>query len=148
LNWCTRFCRPLRNHSATWPHRGGINIDDQPLKQPPIAAAPQSILLRSRPSRPNRSGKGPGLQIGAVRGWLLAELGYPRTCRVWFGLLRNIGLAWMSVRRLWLNACAARHVRECLDSNGNFDRVLPYQLNGIANRRRLRLSLISSPVRC
>jgi hypothetical protein len=20
LNWCTRFCRPLRNHSATWPH--------------------------------------------------------------------------------------------------------------------------------
>ena len=21
LNWCTRFCRPLRNHSATWPHR-------------------------------------------------------------------------------------------------------------------------------
>ena len=19
LNWCTRFCRPLRNHSATWP---------------------------------------------------------------------------------------------------------------------------------
>ena len=23
LNWCKRFCRPLRNHSATWPHRGG-----------------------------------------------------------------------------------------------------------------------------
>src|SRR5579871_2221149 len=22
LNWCKRFCRPLRNHSATWPHRG------------------------------------------------------------------------------------------------------------------------------
>jgi hypothetical protein len=21
LNWCTRFCRPLRNHSATWPHK-------------------------------------------------------------------------------------------------------------------------------
>ena len=20
MNWCTRFCRPLRNHSATWPH--------------------------------------------------------------------------------------------------------------------------------
>jgi len=20
LNWCKRFCRPLRNHSATWPH--------------------------------------------------------------------------------------------------------------------------------
>ena len=24
LNWCTRFCRPLRNHSATWPHRGAL----------------------------------------------------------------------------------------------------------------------------
>jgi hypothetical protein len=23
LNWCTRFCRPLRNHSATWPHGPG-----------------------------------------------------------------------------------------------------------------------------
>jgi hypothetical protein len=23
LNWCTRFCRPLRNHSATWPHKAG-----------------------------------------------------------------------------------------------------------------------------
>ncbi len=23
MNWCKRFCRPLRNHSATWPHRGG-----------------------------------------------------------------------------------------------------------------------------
>jgi hypothetical protein len=23
LNWCKRFCRPLRNHSATWPHRAG-----------------------------------------------------------------------------------------------------------------------------
>ena len=23
LNWCTRFCRPLRNHSATWPHEPG-----------------------------------------------------------------------------------------------------------------------------
>ena len=20
MNWCKRFCRPLRNHSATWPH--------------------------------------------------------------------------------------------------------------------------------
>src|SRR5713226_9049533 len=24
LNWCTRFCRPLRNHSATWPHGGEL----------------------------------------------------------------------------------------------------------------------------
>ncbi|MDB5608998.1 MAG: hypothetical protein JWP25_5898 [Bradyrhizobium sp.] len=23
MNWCTRFCRPLRNHSATWPHEPG-----------------------------------------------------------------------------------------------------------------------------
>ena len=23
MNWCKRFCRPLRNHSATWPHRAG-----------------------------------------------------------------------------------------------------------------------------
>jgi hypothetical protein len=24
LNWCKRFCRPLRNHSATWPHGGEL----------------------------------------------------------------------------------------------------------------------------
>jgi len=24
LNWCTRFCRPLRNHSATWPHKAEL----------------------------------------------------------------------------------------------------------------------------
>ena len=24
MNWCTRFCRPLRNHSATWPHGGEL----------------------------------------------------------------------------------------------------------------------------
>src|SRR5216684_8419941 len=44
LNWCTRFCRPLRNHSATWPHGGELiyalsGIGNQRPRSGPFAAA-------------------------------------------------------------------------------------------------------------
>jgi hypothetical protein len=31
LNRCTRFCRPLRNHSATWPHCGELIYAAAPI---------------------------------------------------------------------------------------------------------------------
>jgi hypothetical protein len=46
LNWCKRFCRPLRNHSATWPHRGRINTEAQWVRQPVLDRSSQNSEMR------------------------------------------------------------------------------------------------------
>jgi Diguanylate cyclase, GGDEF domain len=49
LNWCTRFCRPLRNHSATWPLGGELLYGPSGIGNrgpPPGKPATQARLRR------------------------------------------------------------------------------------------------------
>ena len=56
LNWSKRFCRPLRNHSATWPHSGRTHIRPSQDRQP----RPDQRLRR----RKSRFGLGFGASSG------------------------------------------------------------------------------------
>jgi hypothetical protein len=57
LNWCTRFCRPLRNHSATWPHGGGSIYSITRLGNRPTSAV-------------FRSGSNEGIGFFRARRWI------------------------------------------------------------------------------
>src|ERR1700756_4604545 len=51
LNRGKRFCRPLRNHSATWPQRGRYIDGGDPLRNAavPVQAGPDARLAKLGP---------------------------------------------------------------------------------------------------
>jgi hypothetical protein len=71
LNWCTRFCRPLRNHSATWPHGRGSIYSINGLGNRPSSVECQASIQRRDWLPPCAA---PAHGVASVAGWLAVEL--------------------------------------------------------------------------